>query len=1274
VLLALVALGAGLGGCSGCEDEQAGPAPGVGGGGGGGGGSDPCAGVVCDEPPPPVCVAESTLRTYSGQGQCVDGGCVFDGYEDAPCTDCCYGAEINLTGDPLGGGVGYSRILSPTEATVTVASAGELLSALENASAGDVIYVDDEAEIDLTDQEAIAIPGGVTLASGRGRDGSLGALLTCDSFAYPLFRVQGESARVTGLRMRGPNPDMLDHDYDLVPHSGALSSSHPSLEVDNCELWAWGTNAVSLGSGALDAYVHHNYIHHTRRAGLGYGVVLNQAEALIEGNWFDACRHHIAATGRVGTSYEAAYNLVLEHANGHGFDMHGARDFDKRETKAIWRFDEGQGDQAEDTSIGLYHHLNHCTLTNMDTAAAWVPGQISTGLEFDGTDDHLECGTDASLLSDTGTIYLWIHAASTGQDRDLVRLFESASDYLVIQRTASGQIYVGIEQGGVLQVARTTDATVAAGGWHHVAVTQDGAGVAIYLDGQPATATGTDGTAWSGHLSLSGAWIGGGAGGYFDGVLDEVRVYSRALSAEEVALHQGGNPDIAGAEIRIHHNTFRDVEQAAIVVRGRPAEGAWIHHNWFHDSDPDHAVRQVNAQGNFEVTDNHYGTVVPLGTVLPEPQAAVEPAFGRAPLAVSADTAGSFDPVGSIVGGLWHWGDGELDRQRSSSHEYAASGRYLARATIIEELGVCQSTFVPVTVSPPAGTSLLDLWVKDSYVGDLTDRYRKQALVDGQVVWEDDVAGDEGWEHVSVDVSSIVAGSERVDVTLRVESVGAVSSSEVIEVDVFWDDVTLFGGTVGGGDFELSGAWVYTEDDASWSGRRTSREPHSGNWSYLLNHPYASDCPAAVGAEITQSVPLLSPDLLGDWRLDEGQGSSAEDRSLYGNHGVLQSMSSESWVDGVMSRALRFDGLDDHVDLGSASSLATAQGTLMFWIAPDAASAEQPLFELFDEGANDALTVSRTSEGRVRVTVVQAGTSVVDVQSTAAIDEGAFHHVAVGQDGSGVRIYLDGSDAGVTGEDGGAWADHISPVGAWLGAGHGGHFAGILDEVTLHATAPEAGAIAQAYARGFPLAHWSFDDGQGLTAADETGNGHDGTLTDMDGGSCWVAGAQGTALSFDGVDDRVECADAASLATTEGTIELWLRPAAADVDLDVLNLFEDGFENYLLVRRTASNRIHLRIEDDDQELVGLSSQVSVADSTFHHVAITQSGSGVLIYVDGAEAGASGTNSNAWTDHLTLTGLWLGAGHWSFFEGTLDEVWIHPRALRPDEVAARAGDR
>ena len=253
-----------------------------------------------------------------------------------------WGCEANPTGDPIGVGKGYRRLV--TRRDFRVKTAAELLAAMAKAKAGQVVYVDDDAKIDLTDhfkakKPTILIPGGVTLASGRGKNGGEGALICSDELkTYPMFRTAGANVRITGLRIRGPDPEHRTADmrrrlkegghklYYALANSDGLQCDHAGLEVDNCEWSAWSHAAVYLRKGATAARVHHNYMHHCQRSGLGYGVCLNQADAKIEANRFDYCRHHIAGTGRPGTSYEACYNLVLPHGNGHSFDMHGGRD------------------------------------------------------------------------------------------------------------------------------------------------------------------------------------------------------------------------------------------------------------------------------------------------------------------------------------------------------------------------------------------------------------------------------------------------------------------------------------------------------------------------------------------------------------------------------------------------------------------------------------------------------------------------------------------------------------------------------------------------------------------------------------------------------------------------------------------------------------------------------------------------------------------------------------------------------------------------------------
>lgn len=242
----------------------------------------------------------------------------------------------------IGGGEGYANPVAP--ASGCVSTLDELLEALEGAGAGDVVYVDGKAEIDCTErvyieQLVLEVPGGVTLASNRGQGGARGGMIFSDTFrTSPLIRVMGANVRITGLRIRGPNPKpCFEHHrrsfaegrghgyYYKFPTSDGISTEHPGLEVDNCELGGWSHAAVRLGTGD-GHHIHHNFIHHNQYNGLGYGVSHNTAFSLIEYNLFNYNRHSIAGTGSPGSGYEARHNVEIGHSVSHCFDMHGGRD------------------------------------------------------------------------------------------------------------------------------------------------------------------------------------------------------------------------------------------------------------------------------------------------------------------------------------------------------------------------------------------------------------------------------------------------------------------------------------------------------------------------------------------------------------------------------------------------------------------------------------------------------------------------------------------------------------------------------------------------------------------------------------------------------------------------------------------------------------------------------------------------------------------------------------------------------------------------------------
>jgi len=250
-------------------------------------------------------------------------------------SDKVYGADANPTGNPIGGGEGYTEIISRNDPRVKyiVDTRDELLSALKNARSGDVIYVEGNANIDMSGYFNVGVPAGVTIASNRGEDGAAGGRiyqkrLSSDSKSpdlRPIFITKGSGVRFTGLRIDGP-----DTGVSVSEWRAGIRIEHPMAEIDNCEITGWGGAAIVFwGTGSAKdmkdgGYVHHNYIHHCQGSGFGYGVVTYLGSVcLIEANYFDYTRHSIAGDGSAGSGYEARYNINGPNATYQNFDMHG---------------------------------------------------------------------------------------------------------------------------------------------------------------------------------------------------------------------------------------------------------------------------------------------------------------------------------------------------------------------------------------------------------------------------------------------------------------------------------------------------------------------------------------------------------------------------------------------------------------------------------------------------------------------------------------------------------------------------------------------------------------------------------------------------------------------------------------------------------------------------------------------------------------------------------------------------------------------------------------
>ena len=193
---------------------------------------------------------------------------------------------------------------------------------------------------------------------------------------------------------------------------------------------------------------------------------------------------------------------------------------------AAYAFDEGSGPTSADRS-GLGH-------TATLGAATWTPsGKNGGALNFNGTGARATVADANDLDLTSGmTLEAWVYPNAAPSDWRTILHKETDRYYLMAGSSNANRPAVGGTFGSTNVNAFGTAALPAAT-WTHVAATYDGTTVRLYVSG---TLVGS--AAASGNISASGSplSIGGTAayGEYFNGRIDDVRIYNRALSAAEI--------------------------------------------------------------------------------------------------------------------------------------------------------------------------------------------------------------------------------------------------------------------------------------------------------------------------------------------------------------------------------------------------------------------------------------------------------------------------------------------------------------------------------------------------------------------------------------------------------------------------------------------------------------------------------------------------------------------------------------------------------------------
>ncbi len=389
---------------------------------------------------------------------------------------------------------------------------------------------------------------------------------------------------------------------------------------------------------------------------------------------------------------------------------------------------------------------------------------------------------------------------------------------------------------------------------------------------------------------------------------------------------------------------------------------------------------------------------------------------------------------------------------------------------------------------------------------------------------------------------------------------------------------------------------------------------------------------------------------------NEGKGQTADDRSGFGNNGVI---TGATWAPGRFGNGLAFAG-GGTVAVTEHASLKLTVFTVAAWVKLSVMPSGYVgiLQKDGDLVRNYGLFVAGSdnpgNEGKVLLSLTSAiPEDWKGVFSQTSIVDGRWHHVLGIYDGSVMKIFVDGVWHGETQVD-------VVPADTNGGVLVGQKFPGWIDDVRIYNRVLEAWELAEiASAR----ARFSFDEGGGNTVFDASGNNLTGSLVGVE----WGEGRWGNALSFNGAAGQVTVPHSEWLDLGAAmTIRLWLKTSVIPSNwVRILGKSEPSClnRNYGIWIEPGTGKVLFQIEST--EWLHLLSDSAVTDGQWHRIEATYNGATARLLIDGevrAETPFTGVPV------LSSGPLTIGGGcALSPVNGLIDEVQVYGRSLSPDQL-------
>ncbi|MBL7153084.1 MAG: LamG domain-containing protein [Phycisphaerae bacterium] len=788
-----------------------------------------------------------------------------------------------------------------------------------------------------------------------------------------------------------------------------------------------------------------------------------------------------------------------------------------------WKLDGGFGDLVFDYS----GHANHGTARSDPQTVA---GHDANALEFDGADDYV--AIDNLVYNSTGlpevTVAAWIRTSDAG-DQVIASFDRNEYWRLEINGNGAGAGQVGwgiMTDAGQIDIGSSI--RVDDGEWHHVAGVFDNGTAIAYVDGanDAEAANGTtygSGTTRFGYLcvgSESSAFDGSkGPTNYFGGTLDDVRIYDRALSAQEMKV-LAGRLEASGPN---PPNEWTDVSRTPTLSWQGGAYMGSFHGNLLYLSqDMDEVINRTSGtpltETSFEVT-----TQLDLGKTY----------------YWAVDTVNDLFPPGDIVwpGAIWKFTTINylvIDDMAPYVPYDNSAGPHIFVAWR-DGKGDCDGS------GNETGANLLE--TTPVFAGSQVMQYDwdNDGLVDNPCTGAEDDPRPYYYSKIEAQVAGLPSG---IGSNWTIEGVKALSLQFYGDPANSTNDPLWVQLSDGSGPGEKVEYGAYADEsladiqDPDWHewlidladfnvqltnvvsiaigvGDENATGPHISSGTLYIDDVrlYTPQCiPSRNSADfaMVDFAPDGAPDcvvdykelkimtrdwlltdildtgeLLVHWKFDDAVGTTAIDSSIHGRNGVISDTSGASWVDDPdRGWCLDFSDGDFVLDNDANAYMNGLRGlTVAVWVKNREIAATDKGFIIFADPAGndnrdmryDAAGASTQGTSLIKCGTTSGGPSggIQEYESISGTQTTAWQHLAMTwSSGNDVKLYIDGVEdttgavqATRTGTTTG-YTQMVVGQGGKFNDASGGGWNGLIDDVQIYNYALSGAEIATVKAGG----------------------------------------------------------------------------------------------------------------------------------------------------------------------------------------------------------------